>query len=110
FRLTTQVVDGNAEQASVDYPPVTTEVRPGELIFINDGLIRLKAREIQGDTIVTDVLKGGILSDHKGVNFPQSDLHVPSITEKDRHDLVTGLRAGVDYVALSFVRTSDDVR
>ncbi|HEX7608080.1 MAG TPA: pyruvate kinase, partial [Candidatus Cryosericum sp.] len=110
FRLTTQVVDGNAEQASVDYPPVTTEVRPGELIFINDGLIRLKAREIRGDTIVTDVLKGGVLSDHKGVNFPQSDLHVPSITEKDRHDLVTGLRAGVDYVALSFVRTSDDVR
>ena len=110
FRLTTQVVDGNAEQASVDYPPVTTEVRPGELIFINDGLIHLKAREIRGDTIVTDVLKGGVLSDHKGVNFPQSDLHVPSITEKDRHDLVTGLRAGVDYVALSFVRTSDDVR
>ena len=110
FRLTTQVVDGNAEQASVDYPPVTTEVRPGELIFINDGLIRLKVREIRGDAIVTDVLKGGILSDHKGVNFPQSDLHVPSITEKDRHDLVTGLRAGVDYVALSFVRTSDDVR
>jgi pyruvate kinase len=110
FRLTTQAVDGNAEQASVDYPPVTTEVRPGELIFINDGLIRLKAREIRGDTIVTDVLKGGILSDHKGVNFPQSDLHVPSITEKDRHDLVTGLRAGVDYVALSFVRTADDVR
>src|SRR5664280_714229 len=110
FRLTTQVVDGNAEQASVDYPPVTAEVRPGELIFINDGLIRLKAREIQGDTIVTDVLKGGVLSDHKGVNFPQSDLHVPSITEKDKHDLVTGLRAGVDYVAVSFVRTSDDVR
>jgi pyruvate kinase len=110
FRLTTQVVDGNAEQASVDYPPVTAEVRPGELIFINDGLIRLKARDIQGDTIVTDVLKGGILSDHKGVNFPQSDLHVPSITEKDKHDLLTGLRAGVDYVALSFVRTADDVR
>jgi pyruvate kinase len=53
-------VDGNAEQASVDYPPVTTEVRPGELIFINDGLIRLKAREIGGDAIVTDVLKGGV--------------------------------------------------
>jgi len=60
FRLTTRVVDGNAEQASVDYPPVTTEVRPGELIFINDGLIRLKAREIGGDAIVTDVLKGGV--------------------------------------------------
>lgn len=110
FRLTTRVVDGNAEEASVDYPLLATEVRPGELIFINDGLIRLKAREIEADAIVTDVLKGGVLSDHKGVNFPQSDLHVPSITEKDRHDLVTGLRAGVDYVALSFVRTSDDVR
>src|SRR5450830_1992679 len=70
FRLTTQVVDGNAEQASVDYPPVTTEVRPGELIFINDGLIRLKAREIEADAIVTDVLKGGVLSDHKGSTFP----------------------------------------
>ncbi|WP_207799627.1 pyruvate kinase [Candidatus Cryosericum hinesii] len=110
FCLTTHMVDGNAEQASVECPPLTTEVRPGELIFINDGLIRLKAREIRGETIVTDVLKGGVLSDHKGVNFPQSDLHVPSITEKDKHDLVTGLRAGVDYVALSFVRTPDDVR
>lgn len=110
FRLTTRVVDGNAQQASVDYPRLTTEVRPGELIFINDGLIRLKAREIEGDTIVTEVLKGGTLSDHKGVNFPQSDLHVPAITDKDRRDLLTGLRAGVDYVALSFVRTADDVR
>ncbi|HWQ22468.1 MAG TPA: pyruvate kinase, partial [Clostridia bacterium] len=110
LRLTTQAVDGDAEQVSVDYPRLTSEVQPGELIFINDGLIRLKAREIQGDTIVTDVLKGGTLSDHKGVNFPQSDLHVPSITDKDRHDLLTGLRAGVDYVALSFVRTADDVR
>ncbi|MCX6083917.1 MAG: pyruvate kinase [Caldiserica bacterium] len=109
FRPTAHMVDGNAEQAGVDYPPLTSEVRPGELIFINDGLIRLQVREIQGDTIVTDVLKGGVLSDHKGVNFPQSDLHVPSITEKDRHDLVTGLRAGVDYVALSFVRTPDGV-
>jgi pyruvate kinase len=110
FRLTTHMMDGNAQQASVDHPRLTTEVRPGELIFINDGLIRLKIREIEGDTIVTEVLKGGTLSDHKGVNFPQSDLHVPSITEKDRHDLLTGLRAGVDYVALSFVRTPDDVR
>jgi len=70
FCLTTHMVDGNAEQASVDYPPVTSEVRPGELIFINDGLIHLKAREIRGDTIVTDVLKGGVLSDHKGSTFP----------------------------------------
>jgi pyruvate kinase len=105
-----EIATGDAEQASVDCPPLATEVWPGELIFINDGLIRLKAREIPGETIVTDVLKGGVLSDHKGVNFPQSDLHVPSITEKDRHDLLTGLRAGVDYVALSFVRTPDDVR
>jgi len=110
FGLTTRIVDGSATLASIDYPALTNEVRPGELIFINDGLIRLKARVIQGDTIITDVLKGGILSDHKGVNFPQSDLHVPSITDKDKHDLVTGLRADVDYVALSFVRTAEDVR
>jgi len=109
FRLTTHMMDGNAQQATVDHPRLTTEVQPGELIFINDGLIRLKIRGIEGDTIVTEVLKGGILSDHKGVNFPQSDLHVPSMTEKDRHDLLTGLRAGVDYVALSFVRTPDDI-
>ena len=70
FRLTTQVVDGNAEQASVDYPPVTTDVRPGELIFINDGLIRLKVREIRGDTIVTDVLKGGIFRTTRGSTSP----------------------------------------
>ncbi|MGB9665865.1 MAG: pyruvate kinase, partial [Candidatus Cryosericum sp.] len=110
FGLTTRSVDGTSELASIDYSALTSEVRPGELIFINDGLIRLKAREIQGDTIITDVLKGGVLSDHKGVNFPQSDLHVPSITDKDKHDLVIGLQNAVDYVALSFVRTADDVR
>ena len=109
FRLTTRPIDGNAQQALIDYPHSATEVNPGEPVFINDGLVRLKMREVDGDTIVTEVLKGGTLSDHKGVNFPQSDLHVPSITEKDRHDLVTGLRAAVDYVALSFVRTADDV-
>lgn len=110
FALTTRTVDGNAELASIDYSALTSEVRPGELIFIDDGLIRLKVRAIQGNTVLTDVLKGGILSDHKGVNFPQSDLHVPSITDKDKHDLVTGLQADVDYVALSFVRTADNVR
>lgn len=110
FRLTTQEIDGNTRQASVDYPSLPAEIRPGELIFINDGLIRLKTRKIEGDTIVTEVLKGGTLSDHKGINFPQSNLHVPSITDKDRHDLLTGLRTGVDYVAISFVRTADDVR
>jgi pyruvate kinase len=110
FRLTTQKVDCSANEASIDYPSLDKEVKPGEPIFINDGLVRLKVREVDGDTIVTDVLKGGTLSDHKGVNFPHSDLHMQSITEKDRRDLVTGLRASVDYVALSFVRTADDVR
>jgi pyruvate kinase len=110
FRLKTQPTDGNAQEASIDYPQLCREVKPGEPIFINDGLVRLRVREVQGDAVVTDVLKGGTLSDHKGVNFPHSDLHIQSITEKDRHDLVTGLRAGVDYVALSFVRTADDVR
>ncbi len=109
FRLKTRTVDGSVDEASIDYPQLGSEIKQGEPIFINDGLIRLKVREIQGDTIITDVLKGGVLSDHKGVNFPQSDLHIQSITEKDKHDLVTGLRAGVDYVALSFVRTADDV-
>ncbi len=110
FRLTTRAIDGNAAIASVDYPLLSNEVKPGEPVFINDGLIRLKISEVQGDTIVTNVLKGGMLSDHKGVNLPHSDLHIQSITDKDRHDLVTGLRAGADYVALSFVRTADDVR
>jgi len=109
FRLRTRPTDGNAQEASIDYPRLAEEVKPGESVFINDGLVRLKVQDITEDTIVTEVLKGGTLSDHKGVNFPHSDLHIPSITDKDRHDLVTGLRAAVDYVALSFVRTADDV-
>ncbi len=110
FRLCTRRIDGNCSEASVDYPHLAKEVKPGESVFINDGLIRLKVREVQSDTVVTDVIKGGILSDRKGVNFPRSDLRVPSLTEKDRRDLIVGLRAGVDYVALSFVRSADDVR
>ena len=110
FQLTTHQVDGSEAVATVDYPALPDEVRPGEHIFIDDGLVRLQAREVRGDTIVTEVLKGGMVSDHKGVNFPESDLHIPSITDKDRHDLVTGMHAGVDYVAISFVRTVEDVR
>lgn len=110
LRLVPHCIDGTAAEASIDYCLPAQEVKPGETVFINDGLIQLKVRELEGDTLVTDVLKGGILSDHKGVNFPHSRLNIPSITEKDKHDLLTALRSSVDYVAMSFVRTADDVR
>lgn len=110
LQLTTQHIDNTADQVSVDYPSLCSEVRPGEPIFINDGLVQLKVHDIQGMTVTADILKGGILSDHKGVNFPRSDLHIPSLTEKDKHDLAVGLHAGIDYIALSFVRTPQDVQ
>lgn len=110
LRLTPHHIDSNAEEVSIDYSPICQEVHAGEPVFINDGLIQLKVRDVRDDVVVADVLKGGILSDHKGVNFPRSDLHIPSITEKDKHDLLIGLRAGVDYTALSFVRTPGDVQ
>jgi pyruvate kinase len=93
----------------VQYAGLPGDVKPGERILIDDGLIELKVCEVSGQDITCDVIIGGLLTDHKGLNLPGTRISVPSITDKDWADLDFCLEQGLDWVALSFVRSAEDV-
>ena len=108
-------VAGEGESREGDLPvspPVLTEVlRPGQDVLIDDGLVRLRVEDVDGGgRVLCKVVVGGPVSSNKGVNAPGAPLPVPSLTKKDVRDLEFALRLGVDYVALSFVRSANDVR
>jgi pyruvate kinase len=93
----------------IDYDHLLEDVEPGEPILLADGLIRIVATAKHHDRIEARIVQGGPLSDGKGVAFPETNLRVPAITEKDRADLAFGREIGVDFVAASFVRTGADM-
>jgi len=109
FVLTSRNIKGTSEIASVTYPALPKDVKAGDAIYLNDGLIRLSVKRVAGPNIFTTVVEGGDISDHKGINLPATTLSTPSVTRKDMDDLKFGIRAGVDYVGLSFVRSPSDV-
>lgn len=94
---------------TVNYLDLHREVRKGETILLADGAFRLKVKEVRGEDIICEVLVGGPLTSHKGVNLPHSKLSVPALTEKDKEDVKFGIENGVDIIALSFVRKAEDV-
>jgi len=109
FTLTTKPVKGDQKRASVNYPQLASEVRPGQTILLADGSVELKIESITGQNIQCRVLTGGMLSNYKGVNVPRGALTVGAFTEQDRHHLLAGLEVGVDLSALSFVRSTSDI-
>jgi pyruvate kinase len=108
-RITTREVPGTAALISTSFLALPREVQPGSLILLSDGKLSLKVRSIKGDEIECDVINGGLLAEHQGINLPGAVLSVPSLTEKDYKDLCFGLEHGVDVVAVSFVRSAADV-
>ena len=100
---------GNATRAELPHPEIFVAVRPGTNILVDDGKLRLKVIETSPDRIVTEVLVGGTLSDHKGVNVPDVVVPIPALTEKDRGDLAFALEQEADWIALSFVQRPEDV-
>jgi pyruvate kinase len=109
FVVTTEDVPGDATMASTSYAGLAGDVRPGDPLLVDDGRIRLRAVEVSGPRVVTEVEVPGVVSDNKGINLPGVAVSVPALTEKDAEDLRFGLRLGVDLVALSFVRNAVDV-
>ena len=93
----------------IDYPYVAEEAKPGMQVLLADGLFELEVTEIKGSNVLCRVVEGGSLTDHKGVNFPNLNLRLPSLTEKDIRDLEFGLSQDIDWVSLSFVRSAEDV-
>ena len=110
FTITTERVLGTCERASTGYSRFARDVQPGDRILLADGSIELRAVESDGTSVRTQVVNGGPISDHKGINLPGVNVSIPSLTEKDLADLHFGLTAGVDLVALSFVRSAEDVQ
>jgi pyruvate kinase len=107
--ITPRDIAGTARLISTTFPDLASEVSPGARVLLRDGLIELRVRTVRGKDVVCDVLNGGALGEHQGINLPGTALSIPALTEKDRRDLEFGLKHGVDAVALSFVRTAADV-
>jgi pyruvate kinase len=93
----------------IDYPYVAEEAKPGMQVLLADGLFELEVTELKGSDVFCRVVEGGCLTDHKGVNFPNLNLRLPSLTEKDLRDLEFGLSQDIDWVSLSFVRSAEDI-
>jgi pyruvate kinase len=111
FLLTTRDVPGDENMVSVTYKQLPRDVRPGEPILLDDGLLQLRVERVDGEDVHTVVEVGGTLSNNKGLNMPGSALSAPALTEKDKIDAAFAVtQIKVDYLALSFVRNPEDVR
>ncbi|HVZ40074.1 MAG TPA: pyruvate kinase [Candidatus Kapabacteria bacterium] len=107
--LTIDQTSRGDERIPVAYKRLVNDVKAGDTIFIDDGLIKLRVDSKGGSNVACSVINGGLLKDHKGVNLPGVAVSEPALTQKDRRDLYFGLEMGVDYVALSFVRSAKDI-
>jgi len=100
---------GNEKECSVSYKNLCKDVKVGDRILIDDGLIELKVTEIKNKDIETIIINSGIVKDNKGVNVPNVFVKLPAITKKDEDDIAFGIENGIDFVAVSFVRRASDV-
>ncbi|MEU0672533.1 pyruvate kinase [Streptomyces sp. NPDC006172] len=102
-------VEGDRHTCGTTYAGLAGDVTPGERILVDDGKVTLEVTDIDGPRVHTRVLDGGIISDHKGLNLPGVAVSVPALSKKDEDDLRWALRTGFDVIALSFVRTGNDI-
>lgn len=111
IKITTKKVLGTAKHFSINYEQLPRDVNPGEKILLDDGKLAMEViKTNKKDEFTARVIQGGILSSKKGVNFPNTSISMPSLTDKDRKDLDFALEQGVDWIGLSFVRSPDDIR
>jgi pyruvate kinase len=110
FRLDSDPTPGDASRAFLPHPEIFAALQPGHHLLIDDGKIKLRVTHVSAGRACTQVVFGGVLSDRKGVNVPDSALAVSALTDKDKSDLAFGLALGVDWVALSFVQSAQDVK
>jgi pyruvate kinase len=109
FAITTDEISGSVDRCSTTYKGLPTDVKPGDVILIDDGRLTLRATEVTDTDVITQVVVGGPVSNNKGINLPGVAVSVPAMSEKDTEDLRWALRNGVDMVALSFVRSAKDI-
>ena len=107
--ITPRDIPGTAALLSTTYQNLAQDVEAGARVLLSDGLIELRVRAVHGDDVECDVVNGGLLGEHKGINLPGAAMSVPSLTDKDTLDLAFGLKHDIDVVAASFIRTAEDV-
>jgi len=110
LRFASDDIVGNAERVSTPYKGMYNDVKVGERILMDDGKLEVKVIGKDGTDVITEVVYGGLLKQKKGVNLPNTNISQPSVTEKDWEDLKFGLENDVDWVALSFVRTAEEIQ
>ncbi len=108
--ITPRDVMGTASVVGTTFKTLAENVEQGSRILLSDGLIELRVHEVDGDDVVCEIINGGMLGENKGINLPGIPVRVPSLTEKDDADLEFALKNGVDAIAVSFVRTAEDIR
>ena len=110
FILYTEEMTGNETGCCVSYPGLAKDVKPGDRILIDDGLIELKVKQIKSGNIVCHVENGGELGERKGVNVPNVKVKLPAVTEKDIDDILFGIQQDIDFIAASFIRSAKGVK
>ena len=109
FILTSEDLLGDKTIASISYKDLYKDVKVGDKILIDDGLVELLVKDIEGEKIITEVENSGVISSHKGVNVPGVDIKLPALTERDIEDIRFGVREDIDFIAASFIRSREDV-
>lgn len=108
-RITVDDVQGTHDRVSTTYKGLAHDARPGDRLLVDDGKVALVCKEVDGNDVVCEVTEGGPVSNNKGVSLPGMNISTPALSEKDREDLRFALKLGVDFIALSFVRSPSDV-
>ena len=108
--ITTDEIEGTSERVSTVYQGIINDVKPGDMILVDDGNIELKTIKVEGNDVHTEVVHGELLKSRKGINLPNSNVSAPSMTEKDIEDLEFGFQFDIEWVALSFVRNAADIK
>jgi len=110
FTITTDDVAGTKEKVSTTYKGLPGDCKAGDAIMIDDGKVSVEVVQVKGNDVITKVIQPGMVSNNKGINLPGVAVSLPALSEKDIADLRWGLKAGVDFIALSFVRNAADIK
>ena len=110
FTITTDDVDGTKERVGTTYKGLPGDCKAGDYILIDDGKVTVQVTKVSANEVVTTVIQPGMVSNNKGLNLPGVAVSVPALSEKDKADLRWGLKAGADFIALSFVRSAADLK
>ena len=109
FTLTTDDIEGDETKVAVTYKDLPSQLKKGDRVLINNGLVILEVNNIKGNNVNCDVVVGGVLSDRKSMNFPNKVMKGDYLSEQDKSDLLFGIKNGVDFVAASFVSSKSDM-